>query len=829
MSRLVVICLGQGNLYEGFPSVRAYIGEADNTYRMKFAASLPKAPEIAELYRNWQLLHSALYHRLSFRRGFRATSELDDILEIETGYITNISELDIQNLCQQLLNRINTWLNSTEFRKIEQQLRTHLKQSEEIRFIIETNDDLLRRLPWHLWDFFEDYPRAEVALSNAEYQQVHFTSKKSQREKLRILAIFGNSQGIDISQDRELLEKLSTEAEIEFLVEPNLSSFHHQLWEKPWDILFFAGHSSSQEKNGLQLNQTDTITLEQLKYALKQAIYYGLRLAIFNSCDGVGLSQQLQELHIPQVIVMREPVPDVVAQEFLKSFLAEFSRGHSLYTAVRCARERLQALEEEYPCATWLPVICQNPAEPVMTWNVRQIPTDRDETAPFPIDNVSAPEQGQIRLVPRSVIRSFKHKTFAKNRIYRTNNHRFLTLLVVSVFVTALVMGIRHLGILQSSELRAYDHFVQLRPVNEKPDPRLLLITVDEADIQYQVQKNMNMRWSISDQAMAQLLQKLEKYQPKTIGIDIYRDFPTDPNYPYLSSRLQQDDRLFAVCKVSAPNDGASDGTPSPPEVPKKRLGFSDFVADADGIPRRQLIHLTPPLESPCVAEYAFSYAIARHYLGANGIESKINKEGNLQIGNTVFHQLTSHTSGYQNIDAAGYQILLNYRSMPSLENIAQKVSLREILDDKIQPELLESVKNRVVLIGVTAPSSSDFWATPYSSQGLNKEKQIPGMFIQAHMLGQILSAVLDGRPLIWWWSGWIETFWVWVWAFIGGAIAWQIRQPVYLWSAIAIGSFSLFTICFGIFTQMGWIPSIPPALALVFCAVVLKVLPRPH
>jgi hypothetical protein len=36
-------------------------------------------------------------------------------------------------------------------------------------------------------------------------------------------------------------------------------------------------------------------------------------------------------LQIPQAIVMREPVPDKVAQEFLKHFLKAFSRGKSLY------------------------------------------------------------------------------------------------------------------------------------------------------------------------------------------------------------------------------------------------------------------------------------------------------------------------------------------------------------------------------------------------------------------------------------------------------------------------------------------------------------------
>ncbi|MBW4632425.1 MAG: CHASE2 domain-containing protein [Iphinoe sp. HA4291-MV1] len=828
MNRLVVLSLGQGNLYEGFPVVTAYIGEADNPYRMKFSASLPSAPKIPEIYHRWQSLYSAFYHRPFLRVGVEEIDEIDDTFEIEEACITNISQVEIKDLCEQLYNYLNLWLNSVELRKIEQQLRTHLKPSEEICFIIETNDNLLRRLPWHLWNFFDDYPLAEVALSTSEYQQPH-RFPKTKKDKIRILAIFGNSYEIDISQDRIFLEKLSTGAEIKFLVEPNLDELNDQLWQHSWDILFFAGHSSySQEKGCLQLNQKDVVTLDQFKYGLKQAISRGLCLAIFNSCDGLGLAQQLQELYIPQVIVMRESVPNVVAQEFLKHFLAEFSQGQSLYTAVRSARERLQGLEGEYPCATWLPVICQNPAEPPMVWD-KSCQTEHV----YNVDSLVAVSETQQ---PSHFYRSHTFSTIAKQNLL--DRHRFgvtatrhlLTVLLTSLLIATSIIGVRHLGILQPWELHSYDYLMHLRPANEKPDPRLLIVTIDEADIQYQIHKQMNMRWSLSDQALSQLLQKLEQYQPATIGIDIYRDFPVDPNYPELGEVLQQDKRIFTVCKVSAPNDGVPDGVPPPSKVPRERISFSDFVEDSDNVLRRQLVQLTPPLESPCTVEYAFSFQLAQYYLNAQNIKWDINQEKNLQIGNTIFQRLQSHTSGYQGVDASGYQILLNYRSLPSLLNIAQKISLKEVLNNEIVPELLQKlVKNRIVLIGVTASSSPDDWKTPYTAKAPDTEKQISGVFLQAQMVSHILSAVLNGRPLLWWWSEWLEVLWVWGWALLGGILSWRILQPLHIGLAIAIALFILFSICFSIFTQAGWIPFVPSTLALVSCAAVLKILPHLH
>ncbi|QDL09257.1 transmembrane sensor domain-containing protein [Brasilonema octagenarum UFV-E1] len=819
MNRLVVLNLGQGNLYEGFPVVTAYIGEEENIYRMKFSASLPAAPEIPELYRNWKSLYSAFYYRPFLRLGVEEIDDIDDTFEIEEDSVTNISEVEIHELCKQVYNCLNRWLNSVEFRKIEQQLRTHFQPSEEIRFIVETNDSVLRRLPWHLWNFFDDYPLAEVALSASEYQK----RQKSQinlKSTIRILAIFGNTQEIDISQDRIFLEILLTGAEIKFLVEPTLDEFNNQLWQQNWDILFFAGHSScTQEKGSLQLNHKDIITLDQLKYGLKQAISRGLYLAIFNSCDGLGLAQQLQELHIPQVIVMREPVPNVIAQEFLKYFLTEFSQGESLYTAVRSARERLQGLEGEYPCATWLPVICQNPAEPPMVWN-RGVGSSVA---------ISETKQGSASDKTYSFSRTIKQNLLDRHRLILAAK-RLSTLLLASVLVASSIIGVRHLGMLQPWELHSYDYLMHLRSPNEKPDPRLLIVTIDEADIQYQINKKMNMRWSLSDQALSQLLQKLKQYQPATIGIDIYRDFPVDPNYPQLSEVLQQDKRIFTVCKVSAPNDGAPDGTPASPKVSKERISFSDFVADTDGVLRRQLVQLTPPLKSPCAAQYALSFQLAQHYLNAQGMKWDINPDKNLQIGDTVFQRLQSHTSGYQGVDASGYQILLNYRSLPSLLNIAEKISLKELLNEEIVPELLhKSVKNRIVLIGVIASSSPDDWETPYTANAPDEEKQTSGVFLQAHMVSHILSAVLDGRPLMWWWSQWLEALWVWGWSLVGGIISWRILQPLHIGLAIAIALLILFGICFGIFTQAGWIPLVPSTLALVSCAVVLKILASTH
>ena len=96
----------------------------------------------------------------------------------------------------------------------------------------------------------------------------------SPKAKVRILAILGNSTGIDIQKDRVMLEQLP-DAEVIFRVEPQRKELNDQLWSQPWDILFFAGHSSSQADGNtgqIYINQTDSLSIAELKNALKKAI-----------------------------------------------------------------------------------------------------------------------------------------------------------------------------------------------------------------------------------------------------------------------------------------------------------------------------------------------------------------------------------------------------------------------------------------------------------------------------------------------------------------------------------------------------------------------------
>ncbi len=773
MHRLIVLNLGKGDLQHGFPTAIAQFWESEELAPMQFMGSLPANPSLDALYQRWLLLYESLYANLAWRRTRNIHPEFE--IDEDDCEVNHIYDAEFAEVSQNLQIQLNRWLSTDSFLTIDRKLRTNLTPKDEIRLVIVAQDGKILKLPWCLWDFLSDYSQAEIALSPPEYSRSLKTVNKA-KNKVKILSILGNSSGIDTVKDQQILKQLP-DSDITFLIEPNSQQLNEQLWQSEWDILFFAGHSSSQGKGYIQINSTETLTIDQLKYALRKAISNGLKLAIFNSCDGLGLAHDLADLHLPQVIVMREPVPDKIAQEFLKHFLAAFAGGKSLYLSVREAREKLQGLETEFPCATWLPVICQNPAETPSNW---------------------------------------WEWIGKKNRIQILPNRRQLRLILLSSLVnTLLIAGVRFLGLLSPVELFAFDMLMRSR-IPEKPDDRLLVVTITPEDIQTQ---DLEPRiGSLSDTTLSKLLQKLEQHQPIVIGLDIYRDYPS--RKPELAKQLQQSQRLIGICKRPDTKDDPT-GTLPPPEIPQSQLGFSDFVQDFDGAIRRHLLFLTPSTGSRCTAAYAFNTQLAFRYLYAKGIKPEFTADDNLKLGKKVFSSISDRTGGYQSIDASGSQVLLNYRAMSNPQNVAERVTLKDIFSDKVNPK---AIQNRIGLMGLADLCGGDYWSTPY---GAGSPDKIPGVLIHAHMISQILSHVLDDRPLLWVWSGWVEFSWIACWSVLGGLIAWRDRRLLIMGAVVFTSVIILSGVCWILLNSGGWIPLVAPAIALLLTngAVVILLL----
>lgn len=386
---------------------------------------------------------------------------------------------------------------------------------------------------------------------------------------------------------------------------------------------------------------------------------------------------------------------------------------------------------------------------------------------------------------------------FTKDQGYRDTSptKKWLQIvLVTSVGVTALVWGVRELKWLQSWELRVYDQMLRSRPV-EEPDRRILVVKITEDELaQY--------KWPLSDNIINQLLQKLESYQPRVIGLNLYRPAQKD-----LAAGMPNRHNIIATCLLSSM--GRPEISP-PPNFPIDNVGYSDLISDSedDQIVRRGLL-FAQYTDQKCTTQFSFAALAAINYLEKAGLELDFPDKHHFSVGKTILPTLKANSGSYKYLDAQGYQLLLNYRH-PT--HFAKEVTLTEVLTDKVNPS---QVKDRLVIIGATAASIHPGLYTPYSASP-EQPARMPAVLIHAQIASQIISTVLNGRPLIWDWPEWAELVWVWAWALVGGTVAWRLRHPLLL---VLVGSttlVSLVGICFGLFLLSGWVPLLPPALTLV-------------
>ncbi len=760
MSKLVVLRISSGSFDQGFP-VTLQVGEEGRVPIVELAGRLPPAPEMPLYYQHWRDRYWQMggVHRLSAPPMQRSNVFLKD---------------ECRSTSSILRSRFHTWLQAPEFRRIHDKCLEILQPSEQIRIVLQTDHADLQKLPWHCWDLLDRYPNSDLVISPL---QAETTSQPPSQPQVQVLAILGHSEGIDVQADRALLESLPR-AQVTFLVEPNRQALTEELWRQPWDILFFAGHSLTQDGRGrIFINPNDSLTIaEELKYALRKAVRQGLQLAIFNSCDGVGIARDLADLRIPQTIVMREPVADRVAQSFLTYFLPAYAQGDCLHLAVRQARERLEGLEDEFPCASWLPLL----------------------------QSLTAPPTWEELIKPPPV-----------SPLWRWGRY-----MVASGAIAAAVLGVRHLGWLQPWELKAYDDLFHIRSTVQRLEPvesRLLVVTIDPPDKAYQIsgfrRQPALKSWlqaepsafelndkSLSDAALVQTLKILNQAQAAVIGLDLLRDAAANNVSPRVAQQFAVLPSLVGVCV-------RHEGIEPPHRLPLPQVGLADFVVDDDYVVRRHLYLEAPPAQAKgCgTVESVFSLKLAERYLLSQGQSAGTPLPRNrLQLGKAVLEPLMNAPGGYRTDQAMGYQILLNYRDqqIPS-------ISLSEVL----RGENLEKVRGKVVLIG-TNRLEQDLSITPYSQR--RSPNTEPGVFVQAQMTSQLLSAALGERPLLRVWTVWQEWLWIGGWAIAAGLVVWIWRSPWQRGLGMVVLVGSLGGICILMFGQFHtWIPFVPPLVAI--------------
>lgn len=322
-------------------------------------------------------------------------------------------------------------------------------------------------------------------------------------------------------------------------------------------------------------------------------------------------------------------------------------------------------------------------------------------------------------------------------KIWRKLYAEWLGLILIAPGVAIALSALSWSGLLQSMEWATLDQVIRLRP-KEPIDPRITIITIDDEDLKFIRQ------WPVTDQLLAQAVYNLQSYQPRVIGIDIYRDISVEPGQEALSRAFQEFPNIIGIENVVEPVISAS-----PISEELNQAAPADLILDRDGKVRRAFMVLDQ--------QKAFATKLADIYLKQEleqnkiipndlSISLSINKNlENYRHKKSYFRPLVPGDRGYVAAEPKlqGHQVLINYRGNLDRFNT---ISFQDVIENQVPRELIH---DRLIIVGAIAPSETNLYATPYSSRFLTLIEQSPAVAIHANLTSQILSSILDGRVFL--------------------------------------------------------------------------------
>jgi CHASE2 domain/CHAT domain len=455
-------------------------------------AQLPFPDRLTNLYQTWQTAYLNFY-KTELRARVQGSGSLD---APTVDWRSQLVQAEAT-----LLSEFHYWLNSAELREIRATIGraaiepgsgSEVGTEVEVGLVCEPLE--LSRFPWEAWELGTEFGAAQAirfSRTPANIRAAHQARRGSGR--VRILAILGDDTGLNFQADRAAMQSLSRLAEIEFVgwqQGQDASGLKEKIAaaiadERGWDILFFAGHSNETALTGgeLAIAPGQSILVQEIAPQLKRARDLGLQFAIFNSCNGLSIANALIDLGLSQVAVMREPIHNRVAQEFLLRFvqhLAEYQDAHASLLAA-CQFLKLER-NLTYPSAYLIPSLFRHP-----------------RAKPF-------------RLEPFGAMQSVRRWLPSRKKAVALGVLTGLSLLAP---VQSLLMETR---LWAQALYRQQTH--QLPPAQ----PPVLLVQIDEDSVRGLDARKIN---PIDRGYLAQVLDRATALQPRSIGIDFLLDRPT--------------------------------------------------------------------------------------------------------------------------------------------------------------------------------------------------------------------------------------------------------------------------------------------------------------
>ena len=339
--------------------------------------TIPTPALLLDTHRCWQVAY------LNFYRAFRGRV-------VSTGTLSDVDDRRAQLVKAEatLMTEFHQWLRSSKLDALRRQIAQLAKeqtiqaatkpQVEASLTLVLTCDPIeLERLPWEAWEIGQELGTVTAIHIARSPDRIRAKPAKMTRQgRNRVLVILGDDTGLNFQADREAVLGLQAIAEIQFMgwqpgQDPTalLSQITQAITDPHgWDVLLFAGHSNEAATYGGEVAIAPNLALSMNELApyLAVAQQHGLQFALFNSCSGLDIAKTLIDLGFNQVAVMREPIHNQVAQEFLVQFLRAMARYSDVHAALITASQALK-LEKSltFPSSSLVPSLFCRPGQPL--------------------------------------------------------------------------------------------------------------------------------------------------------------------------------------------------------------------------------------------------------------------------------------------------------------------------------------------------------------------------------------------------------------------------------------------------------------------------------
>lgn len=329
-------------------------------------------------YKHWQTAYLAYYSSSALRgrsggAGAVSISPSDD------------THQKLAKAEAHLLNTFRQWLRGKELYA----LREQLCQFDTV--CISCNSLDLSKLPWEQWQLSaHNTSPVRIVRTSLKMEPQATPSHRQHRIRPRVLVIWGDDTGLDLSLDRQIVNRYRARFNITQLhwsgsETTNPIDIKKQIAAaiadpRGWEILLFFGHSGESAITGgdIQISPELCLSIRDLRCSLETAQANGLQFALFNSCRGLHIAEALIELGLQQCAIMREPIHDKVAQILLDQFLKSLSHGNNVQQALENVRRELETTSHfmTYPSAYLIPSLFHDPNRPffklrLSTWQTQ--------------------------------------------------------------------------------------------------------------------------------------------------------------------------------------------------------------------------------------------------------------------------------------------------------------------------------------------------------------------------------------------------------------------------------------------------------------------------